>query len=208
MSAEAGPPPIPLLPRRPLNLTSYPTWTPHAEADVTLPRFRRILRAVALPPLAAIFLIEDVLIRSFGGAMGLLARLRLVAKFEAWAARLGPRQALLLFVLPVLVFLPVHLLALWAFATRRVLLGIAIYVAGKLAATAVVGRILIVCRPALLRMAWFVRADRWVVATRARLHAMLAATSFWQAYLALRVRFSRLGGGRRWWAAARRVVRG
>jgi hypothetical protein len=191
-----------------LNLTSRSARTTHAEDDVTLHLLRRFLRAVALPPLAAIFLVEDVLIRSFGAAMGVLARLRMVAKFEAWAARLGPRQALLLFLLPVLVFLPVHLLALWAFATRRVLLGIAIYIAGKLAATAVVGRVLIVCRPALLRMGWFLRADRWVSATRTRLHTALAATAVWQAYLALRERFGRLGGGRRWWAAARRAVRG
>jgi hypothetical protein len=172
---------------------------------VTLHLLRRILRAVALLPLAAIFLIEDVLIRSFGAAMGVLARLRLVAKFEAWAARLGPRQALMLFFLPALVFLPVHLMALWAFAARRVLLGIAIYIAGKLAATAVVGRILIVCRPALLQLAWFARADRWVVATRARLHAALAATAVWQTYLKLRARLRRLGDRSRWWAIMRRA---
>jgi hypothetical protein len=170
---------------------------------------RRVLRAVLLPPLAAVFLVEDLLVRSFGTAMGAFARLRLVARFEDWAGKLGPWQAVALFLLPAVLFLPVHLLALWAFALRRIGLGIAIYVAGKLAATAVVGRILIVCRPALMQLGWFVRADRWVVSTRARIHAAIAATSFWQSYLALRRRLHTAGTGsvQRFFTAARRLLR-
>jgi hypothetical protein len=179
---------------------------------MNLATLRRIGRAVLLPPLAAIFLVEDLLVRSFGQAMGAFARLRVVARAEAWAGRLRPWQAVLLFALPVVIFLPVHLLALWAFATRRVLLGIAIYIAGKLAATAVVGRILIVCRPALMQLGWFVRADRWVTGTRARIHAVIEATAFWQSYLALRRRWrgAWVGTGAVGWRlviAARRRLR-
>jgi hypothetical protein len=165
-----------------------------------LATLRRVGRAVLLPPLAAIFLVEDLLVRSFGHAMGAFARLRVVARAEAWAGRLRPWQAVLLFALPAVIFLPVHLLALWAFATGRILLGIGIYIAGKLAATAVVGRILIVCRPALLQLGWFVHADRWVTGTRARIHAVIEATAFWQAYLALRRRLHGIwaGGGAGW----------
>jgi hypothetical protein len=143
-------------------------------------------KGILLSPLAAIFLVEDLLVRSFGQAMGAFARLRVVARFESWARRLRPWQALLLFILPAVIFLPVHLLALWAFASRRVLLGIGIYIAGKLAATAVVGRILIVCRPALMQYRWFTRADCWVTRTRGRIHAVIEATALWQSYLGLR----------------------
>src|ERR1700722_16509896 len=85
---------------------------------------RRVARVILLPPLAAIFLLEDLLVRSFGAAMGALTRLALVARFEVWAKTLKPWQALLLFLLPVIIFLPVHLAAIWAFATRRAMLGI------------------------------------------------------------------------------------
>jgi hypothetical protein len=177
----------------------------------SVPRWRRLIKGVLLTPLAAIFLLEDLLIRSFGAAMGAFARLRVVARFELWARSLRPWQALLLFILPVVIFLPVHLLAIWAFAMRRVLLGIGIYIAGKLAATAVVGRILIVCRPALMQYRWFTRADRWVTRTRDRIHAAIEATSVWRIYRALRTTarkaFSGFGGGRSWWAAARSLVR-
>jgi len=178
------------------------------------PLRRLLTKGVLLSPLAAIFLFEDLLVRSFGRAMGAFARLCLVARFESWARRRPPWQALLLFILPVVIFLPVHLLALWAFATRRVLLGIGIYIAGKLAATAVVGRILIVCRPALMQYRWFTRADCWVTRTRARIHAAIETTALWQAYLrlraALRVHSAHWGAtfrGGAWWAAARRLAR-
>ncbi|MEA2754862.1 MAG: hypothetical protein QOJ54_1151 [Aliidongia sp.] len=177
------------------------------------PLRRSLVKGMLLSPLAVIFLIEDLLVRSFGRAMGAFARLRLVARFEIWARRLPPRQALLLFILPVVIFLPVHLLALWAFASRRVLLGIGIYIAGKLAATAVVGRILIVCRPALMQYRWFERADRWVTRTRGRIHAVIESTALWRGYLslhaALRAHRTFWGAafrGRNWWAAARRMA--
>ena len=172
---------------------------------------RRVARAILLPPLAAVFLLEDLLVRSFGAAMGALTRLALVARFEAWAKTLKPWQALLLFLLPVVIFLPVHLLAIWAFATRRAMLGIAIYIAGKLMATAVVGRILIVCQPALMQYRWFVRASGWVTRTRDRIHDTIAATAIWRGYTAFRARIheftGRLRGGAGWWSAARRMVR-
>jgi hypothetical protein len=172
---------------------------------------RRVVRAILLPPLAAIFLLEDLLVRSFGAAMGILTRLALVARFEDWARRLKPWQALLLFLLPVVIFLPVHLLAIWAFATRRALLGIGIYIAGKLMATAVVGRILIVCHPILLQYRWFGRASDWVTRTRTRIHEAIAATAVWRGYMALRASvhavLSRFRGGIGWWAAARRFAR-
>lgn len=172
---------------------------------------RRVVRAIVLPPLAAIFLLEDLLVRSFGVAMGAFARLRLVAKFEAWATGLRPWQALLLFVMPVVIFFPVHLAALWAFATRRVWLGIAIYIAGKLMATAVVGRILIVCRPALMQYRWFARASAWVTRTRTRIHEAVAATAIWQAYLQLRGALRRAAAGMSsrvsLFATARRLAR-
>jgi hypothetical protein len=172
---------------------------------------RRLVRGLLLTPLAAIFLLEDLLVRSFGAALGAFARLQLVARFEAWARGLLPWQALLLFCLPVVIFLPVHLLAIWAFASRRAVLGVAIYIAGKLAATAMVGRILIVCRPALIRYRWFTRAERWVTRTRDRIHEAIHATAVWQSYQRLRARLrsavSGLRGGLGWWAAARRLAR-
>jgi hypothetical protein len=172
---------------------------------------RRVARAILLPPLAAVFLLEDLLVRSFGAAMGALTRLKLVARFEAWAMTLKPWQALLLFGLPVVIFLPVHLLAIWAFATHRMMLGIGIYIAGKLMATAVVGRILIVCRPALMQYRWFVRVSGWVTRTRDRIHHAIEATAIWRGYKALRARIqtftARFRGGTNWWSAARQMVR-
>jgi hypothetical protein len=173
--------------------------------------WRRVARAILLPPLAAIFLVEDLLVRSFGAAMGVLTRLKLVARFEAWAKTLKPWQALLLFFLPVIIFLPVHLAAIWAFATRRAMLGIAIYIAGKLMATAVVGRILIVCRPALIQYRWFVRASGWVTRTRDRSQDGGAATAVWRAYKAFKAGIhaftARFRGGAGWWSAFRRMAR-
>ena len=75
----------------------------------------------------------------------------------------------------------------------------------------VVGRILIVCRPALMQYRWFVRVSGWVTRTRDRIHHAIEATAVWRGYKALRARIhaltARFRGGTNWWSAARQMVR-
>jgi len=91
-----------------------------------------------------------------------------VRRIERRAARLGPRWALALLLLPALVLLPVKIGALWLVALGRVAAGLAILLVAKIASTAAVARVFVLTQPQLMRLGWFARARRRWTAWRAR----------------------------------------
>jgi hypothetical protein len=105
-------------------------------------------------------------------AFGRLPPLRVL---EAYVRRLPPYPALCVFGLPVLLLLPVKLLALMAIARGFPVSGIAAFVLAKLAGAVVVTRLYTLTLPSLLSLAWFARwhnrfvivKDRWIGRLRA-----------------------------------------
>jgi hypothetical protein len=86
-----------------------------------------------------------------------IARLSAVAHLsalESWIRRQPPTQALMLFVVPILVIYPFKVLALIALAKGDIALGGAAFVAAKLAATAVFAWLYEATEPAILHFAW------------------------------------------------------
>jgi hypothetical protein len=144
-------------------------------------RLRRLLGAPFVFIAAILFLFEEILWTAFTRLLGRLARIGLVARLEAWAARLPPYAAMALFLVPLALIVPVKLVALWLIGTHHVVTGVALLVAAKLAATAIEARLFAVCKPALLSVGWFRRLHDWVLGVRARLYARLAAMPAWQA---------------------------
>jgi hypothetical protein len=109
--------------------------------------------------------------------------LRLTAFIVAWPPlevlerrlrALPPYAALCVFVLPGLLLLPVKILALFAIARGHAFSGIAVIVLAKVGGAALVARLYVLTRPALLSLAWFARwhgkfmelKDRWVTRLR------------------------------------------
>lgn len=95
---------------------------------------------------------------------------------EARIQTLPPYVALAAFVLPGLLLFPVKIVALLAIAHGHALSGVSIFVVAKLGGAAVVARLYILTRPALLSLAWFARCHNWFVALKDRLIARLRAT--------------------------------
>lgn len=127
-----------------------------------LHRLARALRAVATGVLALAILFEEWGWEPLQRALGRLARLPLLRQLEALIARLPPYAALAVFFVPTLALLPVKLAALWLLAHGHKLAGLGLIVAAKLGGTAVVARLFMLTRPALLRLAWFARLyARW-----------------------------------------------
>ncbi|MDN3919318.1 hypothetical protein [Roseateles violae] len=147
---------------------------------------------------------------------GLRLLLALIILFEEWGweplarlmARIGalpplrrlgplirglpPYAALLLFLLPGLLLLPVKLAALWLIGIGRAGLGLALIVLAKLLGTAVVARLFQLTQPALLRLAWFARLyARWS-AWKQGLLDWLRASAAWRGARALKLRLRRL----------------
>lgn len=91
-----------------------------------------------------------------------LARLPLWARAEKRLRELPPWGALLAFLLPVLLLLPVKVLALFLFGRGHAAGGVTVLVVAKLAGTALVARIFQLVEPALMRIPMFARwYPRW-----------------------------------------------
>jgi hypothetical protein len=94
--------------------------------------------------------------------LGLLARLPAVARLERRIAALPPALAVLVFLVPVFLLLPVKVAALWLIGRGRALLGLLVIVLAKVVGTGLVARLFMLTRPQLMRLPWFARLyTRW-----------------------------------------------
>ena len=183
---------------------------------------REILKRVLTPPLvlvaAALILLEETLIDWLKRLMARLAKLPLIATLEERARRLPPYPAMILFLLPGAVLLPVKLAALWLLSSGHVVWGTLIIIVGKLVGTAIGARIYMILRPTLVTLNWFARAEAWVFRWRDRIYARVKAMPAWQAATHaiasmkawVRAQFARRPGwlSRRFSAARRHARRG
>ncbi|WP_229722567.1 hypothetical protein [Xylophilus rhododendri] len=93
----------------------------------------------------------------------LAAAVARLASHSCWAAlelrirALPPWGALLCFLAPVLLLLPVKLAALWLFAEGHMVTGVLLLAGAKLLGTALVARIFQLTQPSLMRIAVFAR---------------------------------------------------
>jgi hypothetical protein len=141
---------------------------------------KHILELLLVPFVAAIVFIEDVLLHYLGQLMAAISRWPPVARAERWLRGLPPWAAVIAFVAPSILILPVKLAAVWFALHHKYTLSVVSIVAGKLLATALVARLYRVLHPTLARMAWFVRAEAWLFAWRDRLYAFVRALPAWQ----------------------------
>jgi hypothetical protein len=143
------------------------------------------LELLFVPVAAAIVFIEETLLHYLGLAMAALAKWPPVARLEAWLRGLPPWAALLFFVAPSLLVIPIKLAAVWFALHRQFGLSAASVVVGKMLATALVARLYQVLRPTLIKMPWYLRAETWLFSWRDRLYAFMRALPAWQRATAL-----------------------
>lgn len=136
---------------------------------------------MALQVLAAlIVLFEEWGWKPLSDALAWLARFRIIAKLEGLIARLPPHAALLVFALPTAILFPVKLAAMWLLAQGKVATATATFIAAKIASTALVARLFMLTRPALMQIAWFARAYHWFMPWKDRLFAQIRASWVWR----------------------------
>ena len=143
------------------------------------------LELAIVPVVAAVVFFEDVLLHYLGLAMARLAKWPPVAWLEGWLRGLPTWAALLAFVAPSALVLPVKLSAVWFALHHRYGLSVASVVIGKMLATALVARLYRVLHPTLVTMPWFLRAETWLFAWRDRLYAFVRAIPAWQRAVAI-----------------------
>jgi hypothetical protein len=126
-------------------------------------RLLRGLKTLAAWPLALIVLFEEWGWEPLQRALGRLARLPIIGAVERRIAALPPYAALVVFVLPSLLLLPVKLVALWLIGHGQAMLGAMVIVVAKIAGTALVARLFVLTRPSLMTLSWFARLyTRWI----------------------------------------------
>lgn len=127
-----------------------------------MPSLRGLLRPFFTGFVALLLLFEEW---GWGPLAALLARLARLPAF-AWLERqitmLPPWAAVAVFATPVVVLLPVKVLALFLLGRGHAFTGLVVLLAAKVAGTALVARLFTLTQPALMQLAWFARwYPRW-----------------------------------------------
>ncbi|NQE48626.1 MULTISPECIES: hypothetical protein [Herbaspirillum] len=168
-------------------------------------RWRRRLLAPLIYTAALLLMLEEWL---WDATQALLARIPdwpLLVRLQRWVERLSPYAALMIFLAPTLLLLPVKILALLSITHGHPTLGLLIVLSAKVLGTALVARIYALTRRSLLSLPWFVRYHDRLLAFKARLTAQLQATAGWQQVQRL-VRSARQGLARIKNALAQRMA--
>ncbi len=144
----------------------------------------RLIRAsagVVLQVLAALILLfEEWGWRPLVDALAVLARFRIVARLEQAIAGLPPYGALAVLALPTSILVPLKLLAVYLVANGQVLAAGLLFVGAKIASTALIARLFLLTRPALMRIGWFAAAYGIVMPWKEALFARIRASWAWR----------------------------
>jgi hypothetical protein len=141
---------------------------------------KRALELLIIPLAAAVVFFEQTLIRMLNAITAVIARWAPIAALEAWLRKQPPWIALLAFVAPSILILPIKFSAIYFAAHRDFMMAIAAVVVGKVLATAIVARLYVVLRPTLMTIGWFARLDTWFFFWRDRAYAYVRALPAWQ----------------------------
>ena len=137
---------------------------------------RRILQPLWVL-LALIFLVEAWLWDHLEPIVARVVAWIPLRAFKAWLAghvdTLSPAMTLIVFVAPVVLLFPLKLIGLWLLANDYWASAVVIFVLAKFLGLGVAAFIFDVTRPKLLQMAWFEKLYDWVMAMRAKAHAIV-----------------------------------
>jgi hypothetical protein len=143
-------------------------------------RLKYALELLIVPLAAAVIFIEQILIGMLNTITAAVARWTPIAAIEAWLIKQPPWVALVAFVMPSILILPIKFSALFFAAHHRFCTAIAAVVIGKMLATAIVARLYVILRPTLMTIGWFARADSWFFFWRDRAYVFVRALPPWQ----------------------------
>jgi len=119
---------------------------------------QRILKGILFAPLAVFLLFEEWGWEPLAASFAALGRLPVWRQLERLIIRLPPWAALLAFGIPVLLLIPVKLLALFLLGKGHLGAGLGLVVSAKIAGTALAARLFQLTEPALMQLGWFSRA--------------------------------------------------
>ena len=164
---------------------------------------RPILRWTAQIVLALLILLEEWGWQPLADLLGRLARWRPWAQAETAIARLPPYAALVAFALPTLLLLPLKFLAVFLIAKGQLMLAGLLFAAAKVGATALVARLFMLTRPALMQIGWFAWAYERFIPWKDALEDYVRSSYVWRVGRVWKERAKRAAAAQwRMWAPA------
>lgn len=129
---------------------------------------------------ALILLFEEWGWQPLSNLLARLARYPLWAKLELLIAGLPPYGALLALAIPSAVLIPAKLLGVYFLTTGHLIsAGVVIFLA-KITSTALIARVFLLTKPALMQIGWFARAYEMFVPWQEALFARIRASFVWR----------------------------
>ncbi|WP_409562917.1 hypothetical protein [Hyphomicrobium sp. MC8b] len=150
---------------------------------------------------ALIILFEEWGWRPLSNLLGRLAAFAPIAAIERLLARLPPYAALIALALPTSLLLPLKFVAIWLLANEHFLSATLLLVGAKIASTALIARVFLLVKPALMRIGWFAALFNWFVPWKDALYAQIRASWVWRYGRVVKART--MAEVRKVWAAAR-----
>jgi hypothetical protein len=130
--------------------------------------------------LAVVIIFEEWGYRPLVALLGWLASFAPLARLEKFIASLPPYAALAVFALPTTLLLPLKFVAMWLLANGHVASATGLFVGAKVASTALIARVFMLTKPALMRISWFARAYNWFMPWKEALFAEIRASWVWR----------------------------
>jgi hypothetical protein len=144
--------------------------------DVVRPVIVLALNIIA----ALILLFEEWGWQPLSALLARLARFPLWAMVERGIAGLPPYGALLTLTVPSVILVPAKLLGVYLLATGHFVTAGALIIAAKVASTALIARIFLLTKPALMQIPWFAYAYGVVVPWQEALFARIRSSWVWR----------------------------
>ena len=152
---------------------------------------RALLRAIGIVLVVPVLLFEEWGWEPLAALAARLSRLPFWAALEERLRRLPPWGAVLAFFVPVVLLLPVKVLALFLFSRGHAASALTVLVLAKLVGTAIVARIFQLVEGPLMRIPWFARwYPRWK-AWKDQVLTLVRQSRPWRVVRALNRRISR-----------------
>lgn len=162
------------------------------------PRLRRALVHVSIalralwgwisPPLsfalqillALILLFEEWGWRPLAAALAWLARFKLWARVELFIAGLPPYGALAALALPTSILFPLKLLSIYLLTNGQIFAAGLLFVGAKIASTALIARLFLLTKPALMQLTWFAAIYNWIMPWKEALFEKIRLSWAWR----------------------------
>jgi len=129
---------------------------------------------------ALLLLFEEWGWQPLSNLLARLARFPLWAMTERMIAGLPPYGALFVLAVPSAVLIPAKLIGVYMFATGHFLVAMMVIFLAKVTSTALIARIFLLTKPALMQIGWFAHAYDIFVPWKDRLFAYIRASWVWR----------------------------